>query len=107
MSTYLMLTVAVVLEVVGTVLLRSTESFTRPWPTAVCLLSYAAAIFLLSRVVEVIPVGVTYALWSGLGTVLVVGIAVTVLGDPLTWRIALGIVLVTSGVVLLNLTGAH
>lgn len=104
---YLLLVGAVALEVLGTSLLRSTEGFTRWWPTVGCLGSHGVAFLLLSRVVQELPVGVTYALWSGIGTVLVVAIAVTVLGDPLTWQTGVGIGLVVSGVVVLNLTGAH
>jgi len=104
---YLYLLAAIVLEVVGTSLLRSTESFSRLWPTVGCLTSYAIAFLLLSRVVSELPVGVTYAVWSGLGTVLVVAIGVTLLGDPFTWRIGLGLVLVVTGVIVLNLSTAH
>ncbi|GAA1928079.1 multidrug efflux SMR transporter Mmr [Nocardioides lentus] len=104
---YLWLLGAIVLEVLGTSLLRSTEGFSRLWPTVGCLGSYAVAFLLLSRVVQELPVGVTYALWSGIGTVLVVAVAVTVLGDPVTWQTGLGIGLVISGVVVLNLSGGH
>ncbi|MDN5743607.1 MAG: multidrug efflux SMR transporter [Nocardioidaceae bacterium] len=103
---YLLLVTAILAEVFGTSLLRSTEGFSRLWPTVACLSSYAVAILLLSRVVQDLPVGVAYALWSGIGTVLVVAIAVTVLGDPLTWQLGLGIGLVVAGVVLLNLNTA-
>lgn len=104
---YLLLVAAIALEVVGTSLLRSTEGFTKLWPTLGCLGSYALAFMLLSRIVQELPIGVTYAMWSGIGTVLIVAIAVVVLGEPLTWQVAVGIGLVVSGVVLLNLSGAH
>lgn len=101
---YVLLLVAIVLEVAGTALLRTTEGFTRLVPSLACLGSYALAIYLLSRVVQYLPIGVTYALWSGIGTVLIVAIAVIFLGDPFTWPIGLGIGLVIAGVVILNLT---
>jgi small multidrug resistance pump len=104
---YLLLLGAIVLEVTGTSLLRSTDGFTRPWPTLACLVSYAGAFWLLSRIVQDLSVGVAYALWSGIGTLLVVTIGVTVLGDPFTWRAGIGIGLVVAGVVVLNLGGAH
>ncbi|XVX22016.1 DMT family transporter [Actinomycetota bacterium] len=105
--TYLLLLAAIVSEVVGTSLLRATEGFTKLWPTLACLGSYALAFLLLSRIVDHLPIGVTYAIWSGLGTVLIVAIGVAFLGDPMTWKVALGIALVVGGVVLLNLGGAH
>ena len=104
---YLLLLAAIVLEVAGTSLLRSTDGFTRLWPTLGCLGSYAAAFWLLSRVVQEVPVGVAYALWAGIGTLLVVAVSVTLLGDPLTWQVGVGVALVVAGVVLLNLSGAH
>lgn len=104
---YVLLLCAIALEVVGTSLLRSTDGFTRPLPTLGCLGSYAAAFWMLSHVVQELPVGVTYAIWSGVGTVMVVGIAVTLLDDPMTWQVGVGVALVVSGVVLLNLSGAH
>ncbi|GAA5155902.1 multidrug efflux SMR transporter Mmr [Nocardioides marinquilinus] len=104
---YLLLLGAIVLEVIGTSLLRSTEGFTRLWPTVACLLAYVAAFLLLSRIVQELPIGVTYALWSGIGTLLIVTVGVTLLGDPFTWRAGVGIGLIVAGVVVLNLGGAH
>jgi len=104
---YALLVLAIVSEVVGTSLLRSTEGFTRLGPTLGCLGAYAFAVLLLSRIVRDLPVGVTYAIWSGVGTVLVVAISVTVLGDALTWQVGVGVAMVVGGVVLLNLSGSH
>lgn len=104
---YVLLALAIASEVVGTSLLRSAEGFTRLWPTLGCLGAYAFAILLLSRVVRDLPVGVTYAIWSGVGTVLVVAISVTFLGDAFTWQVGTGVTLVVAGVVLLNLAGSH
>lgn len=107
MLAYVFLVAAIAAEVVGTSLLRSTDGFTRLGPTAACLGAYAAAIYLLARSVQGLPVGVVYAMWSGLGTVAIVGIAAVFLGEPLTAAKVVGIALVVAGVVLLNLHGAH
>lgn len=75
MNVALMLGVAIVCEVVATSALRSAEGFTRPVPSLVCLIGYAVAIYLLSLTVRTMPTGIVYAIWSGLGIVLVAALA--------------------------------
>jgi small multidrug resistance pump len=104
---YLLLAFAIGIEVAATSLLKSTDGFTKPLPTAVCLLGYATAFVLLSRIVKEIPVGVAYAVWSGMGTVLVVTIGILFLGEAITFVKIAGIAAVVAGVVVLNLGGAH
>ena len=72
------------------------------------VVGYGFAAFLLALVVESMPVGVAYAIWAGLGTLTVVAIGATFLGQPIyTWQMA-GILLIVAGVVLVNLGGqAH
>lgn len=105
---YLLLALAIAAEVAGTSLLKATEGFTRLWPTLGSLGSYVVAFFLLSHVVTKIPVGITYALWSGMGTVAIVAVGAVFLGEPLTITKVIGIGLVVAGVVILNVGGgAH
>ncbi|QYJ03450.1 multidrug efflux SMR transporter [Nocardioides panacisoli] len=104
---YAYLLLAIGFEVAGTSLLKPSEGFTRPWPTVGTLGAYALSFFFLSQAVRDLPVGVVYALWAGLGTVAIVGIAAAFLGEPLTATKLLGIALVVGGVVILNLDGAH
>ena len=104
---YLYLVLAIVAEVVGTSLLKSTDGFTRLYPTAGCLAAYTAAFLLLAQVVEALPVGVVYAVWSGLGTVSIVAVAAVFLDEPITTVKLIGIALVVIGVAVLNLSGAH
>jgi len=104
---YVYLVLAIVAEVVGTSLLKATEGFTRLYPTAGALTAYAVAFAMLAQVVKTLPVGVIYAIWSGLGTVAVVAVAAAFLGEPITLAKAVGIALVVSGVTVLNLSGAH
>lgn len=102
---YLFLLVAVGAEVVGTSLLKATDGFTRPWPSAACIAAYTLAFILLANAVKTLPVGLVYALWSGLGTAAIVAIGVTFLGETLTPALAVGIAFIIAGVVIVNLSG--
>jgi small multidrug resistance pump len=103
---YVFLIGAIASEVGATSLLRSTEGFTRLWPTVVALTGYGLSFLFLSRTLDAIPVGVSYAVWSGLGTAAIAGIAALFLDEPLTAPKVVGIGLVIAGVVVLNLGGA-
>jgi small multidrug resistance pump len=104
---YLFLLGAITAEVIGTSLLKATHGFTRPGPTLALVAAYVAAFAGLSQAVKEIPVGVAYAVWSGLGTAAIVGIGAVFLGEPLSPVKVLGVGLVIAGVVILNLGGAH
>jgi small multidrug resistance pump len=105
---YVFLLVAIAFEVLGTSLLKATEGFTRLWPTVVCLGAYAAAFAALAWAVKHdLPVGVAYAMWSGLGTAAIVAIGVVFLNEPISIQKVAGVLLVIGGVVVLNLGGAH
>jgi len=66
------LLIAIAAEIAGTSLLKLSEGLTRLWPTVLLLVAYGCAIALVAKVVKVIPLGITYALWSGIGTLAVV-----------------------------------
>jgi len=105
---YLLLICAIFAEVVATSLLKSTEGFSRLWPTVVCLAGYAVAFALLAlSISRGMQTDVAYALWSAIGTAAIVLIAVLFLGSPLTFAKIFGIGLIIAGVVTLNLSGAH
>lgn len=103
----ILLTLAVVVEVVSTALLPRTDGFTRPGWTALVISGYASALWLLSLVVRTMPVSVAYAVWAGLGTALVAAAGVVFLGEPLGWARAAFLSLIVVGVIGLNLSGAH
>jgi small multidrug resistance pump len=106
--TYLLLLGAIFAEVVATSLLKSTEGFTRLWPTVVCLVGYAVSFALLAiSISRGMQTDVAYALWSAIGTAAIVFIAVVFLGSPLSAAKVVGIGLIIGGVVTLNLAGAH
>ena len=105
---YLFLLAAIAFEVLGTSLLKATEGFTRLLPTIVCLGSYVAAFAALAWAIKhELPVGVAYAMWSGLGTAAIVAIGVIFLNEPISIQKIAGVVLVIGGVAVLNLGGAH
>ncbi|WP_433089722.1 DMT family transporter [Dactylosporangium sp. CA-052675] len=104
---YVMLGLAIAVEVAGTSLLKATEGFTKLWPTLGVLVAYTLAFLFMAQSVKVVPVGVAYAMWSGLGTAAIVAIGAVFLGEPLSLLKVLGVGLVIAGVVVLNLGGAH
>lgn len=103
MNVAVMLAVAIVFEVIATSALRSAEGFTRPLPSLVCVIGYAVAIYLLSLTVRTLPTGVVYAIWSGLGIVLVAAIAWFRDGQRLDAPAVVGLGLIVAGVVVVNL----
>lgn len=103
---YFFLLIAIGSEIIATSLLKYTEGFSRLWYTLACLLMYGIAFFMLSLAVRDIPVGVAYALWSGLGTAAIVAIGAMFLGEPITLVKVTGISLIVAGVLVLNLGGA-
>ena len=105
---YLLLAVAIVAEVIATSLLKTTEGFTRLWPTLACLSGYALAFTLMAMAIaRGMQVDVAYALWSALGTTAIVLIAVVFLGSPISVAKVVGVALVIGGVITLNMAGAH
>ncbi|NKX55625.1 DMT family transporter [Arthrobacter mobilis] len=104
---YLFLCLAIAAEVAGTSLIKSTDGFSRLWPSISCLAAYGVSFAFLSQAVKDVPVGVAYALWSGLGTVAIVTIGAVFLGETLSLAKIIGVALVVSGVVVLNLGGTH
>ncbi|WFE39550.1 multidrug efflux SMR transporter [Micromonospora sp. WMMD998] len=104
---YLLLALAITAEVIGTSLLKTSDGFTRLWPTVGLVACYLAAFALLALVVRDVPVGVAYAIWSGLGTAAIMAVGAAFLGEPLSVAKVVGAGLVIAGVVVLNLGGAH
>ena len=99
---WLYLGTAIVAEVIGTSFLKSSEGFTRMLPSLVVLVSYAAAFYLLSLTLKTLPVGIAYAVWSGVGVALIAVIGAVVFGQTLDLAGILGIALIVAGVVVIN-----
>ncbi len=103
MKSWLFLAIAICGEVVATSALKSSQGFTRLVPSLIVVTGYAIAFYFLSLVLRTIPVGIAYAVWSGLGIVLVTGIAWVLHGQKLDAWAFVGIGLIVSGVAVLNL----
>jgi small multidrug resistance pump len=104
---WILLLLAIGSEVIGTSCLKLSEGFSKPIPTLVVLVSYATAMLLLSRVVQTIPLGITYALWSGIGIVAIVLVGLFAYKQVPSPGQLVGIATITAGVIIVNLTGKH
>jgi len=102
-KTYLFLLLAIVAETIGTVGLPATKGFTRLAPTALVAVAYAVAFFFLAQAVKVMPVGVVYAIWSGLGIVLIALMGLLIYGQKLDLPAVIGLGLILAGVLVLHL----
>jgi multidrug transporter EmrE-like cation transporter len=102
LTAWLTLGIAIVAEVIGTTALKASEGFTRLGPSVVVVAGYAVAFYCLSLVLRTIPVGVTYAIWSGLGIVLITLVACVVYGQKIDLAGLLGMGLIIAGVAVLN-----
>lgn len=100
---FVYLALAIVAEVVGTTALKATDGFTRLWPSVVVAVSYLLAFYLLSLVLRSIPVGIAYAIWAGLGIVLVAAVGVVVYGQRPDLPALLGMAMIIGGVVVIQL----
>ncbi len=110
MKNWLFLAVAIISEVIATSALKSSEGFTRLVPSFIVVAGYGSAFYFLSLTLKSIPVGIAYAIWSGVGIVLVTAIAWILHGQKLDLWGFVGISLIVSGVAVLNLlskTSAH
>ncbi len=97
---YLLL--AIVPEVVATSALKSSESFSRLWPSVLTVVGYGVAFYLLSLTLRELPVGIAYAIWSGVGIVLVSLAAVVLFGQKLDLPALIGMGLIVAGVIVIN-----
>lgn len=102
MNAWWLLALAIVAEVVGTSALKASEGFTRLWPSAIVVAGYGVAFYCLSLVLKSIPVGITYAVWSGLGIVLITLMAWWLYGQAIDTAGVIGMGLIVAGVVVLN-----
>jgi small multidrug resistance pump len=103
MMYWLILAVAIVAEVIATSALKLSDGFTRLWPSMLVVVGYGTAIYLLSLTLKVIPVGIVYAIWSGVGIVLIAIAATLFLGQRLDASAMIGMALIVSGVVVIHL----
>jgi small multidrug resistance pump len=107
---FLFLIIAIVAEVIATSALKATDEFSRLWPTLLAIAGYICAFYFLTLALRVFPVGIAYAIWAGLGIVLVAIVGVVLYGQHLDLPAIVGIGLIIAGVLVINLlskTGGH
>jgi small multidrug resistance pump len=103
LSTYAILMAAIIAEVIATTALARSDSFARLLPSLVTIIGYATAFWLLSFPLRVLPTGVVYAIWSGLGIVFIAAVAWIWFGQRLDLPALLGLAMILGGVLVVNL----
>ena len=101
-KTYLFLFGAVFCEVAGTMLLPVTQNFTRLVPTSILAVCYLSAFYLLTFVVNKLPIAIVYATWSGLGIFTIAILGYIFFKQNLSWQAVLGLFFIVLGVILVN-----
>ena len=101
-KTYLILVGAIFCEVAGTMLLPVSQNFTRIIPTTLLAIFYITALFLLTFVVNKLPIAIVYATWSGLGVFTVAILGYLFFNQTLSWLSIIGLFLIVTGVILVN-----
>ena len=101
--TYLYLAIAIVAEVVGTTALKASEQFTKPLPTLVVVIGYGVAFYTLTLVLRTMPVGIAYAIWAGVGVLLVALAGAVIYREVPDLPAVIGMTLIVAGVVVINL----
>lgn len=102
MQQWIFLAVAIISEVIATSALKASDGFSRLWPSLVVVTGYVIAFYFLSLTLKAIPVGVAYAIWSGVGMALIALIAWIFFGQALDIPAIIGLLLIVAGVVVLN-----
>ena len=102
MKTFVILFFAILSEVIATSSLKYSEGFTKPIPSVVVAVGYGLSFYLLSIALKTMPIGVAYAIWSGVGLVLTVIAGIILWRETLDWAKVTGIVFILVGIVLIN-----
>ena len=103
MNKWIYLTLAIFSEVLATASLKSTEGFTKLWPSVLVLVGYSAAFYFLSMTLDSIPIGVAYAIWSGVGVAAITLVSIFFLDQKIDTAGFIGIGLIVAGVIVLRI----
>ena len=103
----ILLTIAILAEVAGTVALKYTDGFTNLGPSALVVVGYGLSFWMLALVLRDLPIGLTYAVWAAVGTALIAAIGIFAFGEPATTMKLLSLGLIIAGTVGLNVAGSH
>ena len=99
---YLYLFIAVIAETIGTTALQASAQFSRFWPSVMVVIAYALSFYLMAVTLKYMPVGIVYAIWSGLGIVSIALIAFIVFGQRLDLPAILGLSMIIGGIVVIH-----
>ena len=102
MSRWIFLSVAILSEVIATSFLKSSDGFTKFWPSVIVLLGYSLAFYFLSLTLDTIPLGIAYAIWSGVGVATITLVSVIVFDQKVDLFAIVGISLIIIGVIILR-----
>ncbi|MGR3623043.1 SMR family transporter [Pseudophaeobacter sp.] len=100
---YIYLVLAIITETIGTSALQASQQFTRFWPSVLVLIAYALSFYLMALTLKFMPVGIVYAIWSGLGIVFIAMIGLLAFGQRLDLPAVLGLGLIILGVLVIHL----
>jgi small multidrug resistance pump len=100
---YVWLFIAILAETLGTTALQASQQFTRLWPSLAVVAFYGASFYFMALALKVMPVGVVYAIWSGLGIVLIAGIGFVLFGQRLDLPALAGLALIITGILVIHL----
>lgn len=100
---WLALAAAIAFETVGTTALKASEGFTRLGPSLIVVAAYGVSFWLLALVLKTVPVGIAYAIWSGLGICLIAAIGYVGFGQRLDLPALVGLALIIAGILVINL----
>ena len=100
---YVFLIFAILAETIGTTALQASQQFTRFWPSVLVVIAYGVSFYLLAQTLRVMPVGIVYAMWSGLGIVLIAAIGYMVFGQRLDLPAVIGIAMILGGILVIHL----
>lgn len=99
---YIFLIFAIIAETIGTTALQASHQFTRFWPSVLVVIAYGLSFYLLAQTLRVMPVGVVYAMWSGLGIVMIAAIGYLVFGQRLDLPAVIGIGMILCGILVIH-----
>ena len=103
MNPYTVLFLAIIFEVIGTLLLPASQNFTKPLPTSVLLFSYGVSFYFLSLVSQKLPLSIVYASWSGIGVFTIALLSYIFYKQTLNWQSVIGLFLIVIGVTIVNI----
>ncbi len=108
MKSYIFLSIAIILEVFGTMMLPVSQNFTKIGPTVALVAAYVCSFYFLTFALKTIPIAVVYASWAGLGVFLIAILSKFLFDQSLSWQVILGLILIIVGVILVNsFAGSH